>query len=173
MRLPCLINASPLVENASPVCSEEVSRQRRGSLALRFFAIDDPWDCESIDQHREMRREESLLQWHPHRAVLCEGFENALRFRPIGEVENHGEALRFLIALRRVIAASQAIVAQHDRRVDDFVTPLGRRLLWHWCVAVFQHEGNLAAETFFVKFKRLFALTLERQMWIQLHLALL
>jgi len=54
--------------------SSAINKKSGSSL----FAIDHPWNTVSIDQHSKASSPKSLLDWHPHRAFICQSVKNAL-----------------------------------------------------------------------------------------------
>src|ERR1700690_4039836 len=82
------------------------------SLLRSFFAVDHPGDAELVHQHTKPKGPECFLDRHCNLSVFCQGMKYAFRLRRILNANVDGEALRFLIAVRRNISTHQYLVAR-------------------------------------------------------------
>src|SRR5579863_5391550 len=124
-------------------------------------AIDHPWDAESIDEHTEEEGPESLLEGHLHGAALGQSVEDALGFCRIVDVNRQRETLRLLILPGKGVDALQHLIANGERRMDDFVATALRELIRRDRVPVGRHERAFGAQAPLVEPKGLLALAVE------------
>src|SRR6266481_4411593 len=93
----------------------------------------------------------------------------ALCLRRILHPNVYGEALWFLIAIRRGVHAHQYLVADYQSRVDDLATPFRGYLIRNGRALVGNHGFDFAAEALLVELERSLAVAVEMKVGIQLH----
>jgi hypothetical protein len=104
--------------------------------------------------------------------LLGQNVKDAIRFFCRIEVEHHGEAFWFAIALGEHIRPLQYVFAESECGMDDLLTPLWWRLSGQRRIPLCHHQDDLAAQALLVELEGRFALAVEHQIGIQTHHAL-
>jgi hypothetical protein len=77
------------------------------SFLRGFSAVDHPRDAEPIDEHTKSGGPKCLLERDLNRSVLCQAMKYAFCLCLVLDANHHGEALRFLIMIRRNVSTRQ------------------------------------------------------------------
>ena len=99
--------------------------------------------------------------------------KDALGLLNVVEIDADGKACLFVEAARRRVRGHENGVADGQTGMEDFLLPFGRHLAGRWRAVVREHRLDFSVEKFFVKLEGFFAVTVEIEIRIELHGALL
>jgi len=102
------------------------------------FAADKPRYNKAIDEHPKTRGPESFFERHYNPATTGQLVKDTVRFCCALDVQRHGEASWFLIAIRRDIATHDHLIADRHAAVHDFAVPAGRNFIRQWSSTVME-----------------------------------
>jgi len=71
--------------------SHRGSTKRICEQLLAIFAVNHPWNAETINKHPKPRSPKSLLDRHHDRSTFCEMPEDTFRFRRISVLYRYGK----------------------------------------------------------------------------------
>src|SRR5216683_5994679 len=136
-------------------------------------AVNHPRYAELIDEHTKSNRPKCLLKRHRDRPLFFQGMKYAFGLRLILDPEAHGEAMRFLIAIRWDVRAHQSLAADVKARVHDLAAPFRGHVLRGRRAFVREHGFDFCAEALLVELECGLAVAVEMEIRAHLHSLLL
>src|SRR5215831_18842026 len=131
-----------------------------------------PSDTESVGNHTEARRPESLRQRHLYLTVLCQSSKFSVSLCFIWHCERERKTLEVGLPRAVPIGSHHRCIANPKTDVHNLVlrTRRNHSRLWRFGTILKAHEhGDLGPESFLVKFQCFLAAAIEEQIDFDLH----
>src|SRR5579862_916992 len=129
---------------------------KRPSANAGAFAVDHPWDPETVDDHAEPFRPERLFERVQHASVARERAKNALGFRGVLHLDRQRKALALVETLRRDVGAGQRKASHPHAAVHDLGAPVGGYRAGQRRALIAKERAQLAAKTTLIERESLF-----------------
>src|SRR6266496_5504359 len=139
----------------------------------RSLSVYHPGDAKLIDAHAKSRRPEGLRKRHRHVSILGQSVEDELALSFVLHMDRYIKSGGPLVTIRRRVSAQQHLIADAERSVHDPFVRFSRKLIGAGHFTPGHDESDLAAQNLLVKLECFLTLSVEIQIWIDMHDALL
>src|SRR5207237_1740621 len=116
---------------------------------------------------------DGLLKRHRHVSVLSQCVEDALALGFVLHMDRYIQSRWLFVTVRRRISTLQQLVADAERSVHDPFVRFRRKLIGARHFTPGHYESDFAAQNLLVEFECFLTLSVEIQIWIDLHVVLL